>query len=202
MYTLLPYSINTKSSDLTGKFVYVFPWTYTLLLYNFTKRNLKKIGSWTKNMFALQIRPVFVFLISWNCWLIHVFNFLWSIIHKEACLRLICGRHWSYHGQQWPWMRQQTWKVISSVGGLFESDLDQANGTFLDFLFTNDPVNVSVACADSPLLKLDRHNRAYEIKIAFTALGLKRRSKATRGSFFGYVNLKNKRASYPSVMDF
>jgi hypothetical protein len=40
------------------------------------------------------------------------------------------------------------------------------NGTFLDVVFTNAPVDVSVACADSsPLLKLDRHHRAYEIEM-------------------------------------
>jgi hypothetical protein len=55
------------------------------------------------------------------------------------------------------------------IGGLFGCDLDQVdvvsndNGTFLDLVFTNTPVDVSFACADSPLLKLDRHHRAYEI---------------------------------------
>jgi hypothetical protein len=48
------------------------------------------------------------------------------------------------------------------------------NGIFLDLVFTNAPVDVSVACADScadwraPLLKLDRHHghhRAYEIEM-------------------------------------
>jgi hypothetical protein len=39
------------------------------------------------------------------------------------------------------------------------------NGTFLDLVFTNAPVDVSVPCADSPLLKLDRHHRAYEIEM-------------------------------------
>jgi hypothetical protein len=34
----------------------------------------------------------------------------------------------------------------------------------LDLVFTNDSVDVSVAFADSPLLKLDRHHRAYEIE--------------------------------------
>jgi hypothetical protein len=42
--------------------------------------------------------------------------------------------------------------------GLFGCDLDQAN-----VVFTNAPVDVFVECADSPLLKLDRHHRAYEI---------------------------------------
>jgi hypothetical protein len=47
------------------------------------------------------------------------------------------------------------------IGGLFGCGLDQVNvvpndnDTFLDLVFTNAPVDVSVACADSPLLKLD-----------------------------------------------
>jgi hypothetical protein len=32
-------------------------------------------------------------------------------------------------------------------------------------VFTNNPVNVSVACADCPLLKLNRHHRAFEIEM-------------------------------------
>jgi hypothetical protein len=54
------------------------------------------------------------------------------------------------------------------IGSLFGCDLDQVNvvpndnRTFLDLVFTNAP-DVFVACADSPLLKLDRHHRAYEI---------------------------------------
>jgi hypothetical protein len=57
------------------------------------------------------------------------------------------------------------------IGGLFGCDLDQANvvtkdnGIFLDLVFTNAPVDVAVACADSPLLKLDRHDKAYEIEM-------------------------------------
>jgi hypothetical protein len=57
------------------------------------------------------------------------------------------------------------------VGGLIECNLDQVNvalndnGTFLDLVFTNAPVDVSVACADSPLLKMDCHHRAYEIEM-------------------------------------
>jgi hypothetical protein len=39
------------------------------------------------------------------------------------------------------------------------------NGTFMDLVFTNVPVDVSVACADFSLLKLDRHHRAYEIEM-------------------------------------
>jgi hypothetical protein len=39
------------------------------------------------------------------------------------------------------------------------------NGTFLDLMFSNAPAGVSVACADSPLLKLDRHHRVYDIKM-------------------------------------
>jgi hypothetical protein len=55
------------------------------------------------------------------------------------------------------------------IGGLFRCDLEQVNevpndnGTFLDLVFTNASVNVSVVCADSPLLKLDC--RAYEIEM-------------------------------------
>jgi hypothetical protein len=57
------------------------------------------------------------------------------------------------------------------IGGLFGCNLDQDNvvpndnGTFLDLVFTNAPVNVSVAGADSPLLKLERHHR---LKCGFT----------------------------------
>jgi hypothetical protein len=57
------------------------------------------------------------------------------------------------------------------IGGLFGCDLDQVNvvpnynGTFLDLVFTNAPVDISVACLDSPLLKLDRHHRAHEIEM-------------------------------------
>jgi hypothetical protein len=39
------------------------------------------------------------------------------------------------------------------------------DGTFLDLVFTNASVDVSVACADSPLLKLDRHHRVYAIEM-------------------------------------
>jgi hypothetical protein len=39
------------------------------------------------------------------------------------------------------------------------------NGTFLDLVFTNAPVDVSVALSDSPLLKLYRHHRAYGIEM-------------------------------------
>jgi hypothetical protein len=59
--------------------------------------------------------------------------------------------------------------VISSAGCLFGCDLDQVNvvlndyRTFLDLVFTDAPINVSVTCADSPLMKLDSHHKAYEI---------------------------------------
>jgi Reverse transcriptase (RNA-dependent DNA polymerase)/Endonuclease-reverse transcriptase len=57
------------------------------------------------------------------------------------------------------------------IGGLFGCDLDQTNlvpnnnGTFLDLVFTNAPVDISVTNADSPLLKLDHHHKAYEIEM-------------------------------------
>jgi hypothetical protein len=57
------------------------------------------------------------------------------------------------------------------IGVLFGYDLDQVNvvpndnGTFLNLVFTNGPVDVTVVCADFPLLKLDRHHKTYEIKI-------------------------------------
>jgi hypothetical protein len=57
------------------------------------------------------------------------------------------------------------------IGGLFACDLDQVNVVpndnliFLDLVFSNAPVDVSVACADYLLLKLDRHYRAYEIEM-------------------------------------
>jgi hypothetical protein len=60
--------------------------------------------------------------------------------------------------------------VISSAA-CFGCDLDQVNvvlndnRTFLDLVFTNAPVDFSVACADSSLLKLDRHHRAYEMEM-------------------------------------
>jgi hypothetical protein len=50
------------------------------------------------------------------------------------------------------------------IGGLFGCDLDQINerpnenGTFLDLVFTIVPVDMAVECAETPLLKLDRHN--------------------------------------------
>jgi hypothetical protein len=53
------------------------------------------------------------------------------------------------------------------IGGLFGCNLDQVNvvpnGTLLDLVFTNAPVDVSVA--DSALLKLDRHQRTYVIEM-------------------------------------
>jgi hypothetical protein len=59
------------------------------------------------------------------------------------------------------------------ISGLFGCDLNKDNvvpnnnGTFLEFVFTNAPVDVFVACADSPLLKLDRrrHHKAYKIEM-------------------------------------
>jgi hypothetical protein len=54
------------------------------------------------------------------------------------------------------------------IGGLFGCDLDQVNmvpkdiSTFLELVFINAPVNVSVACVDYPLLKQNRHHMAYE----------------------------------------
>jgi hypothetical protein len=47
--------------------------------------------------------------------------------------------------------------------GVFASSLDQINerpnenGTFLDLVFTNVPVDMAVEGAEPPLLKLDRH---------------------------------------------
>jgi hypothetical protein len=35
--------------------------------------------------------------------------------------------------------------------------------TFLNLVFKNVPVDVFITCAESPLLKLDRHHKAYEI---------------------------------------
>jgi hypothetical protein len=55
------------------------------------------------------------------------------------------------------------------IGGLFGCDLDQINerpnenGTFLDLVFTNVPVDMAVRVAETPLLKQDRHHKAYEI---------------------------------------
>jgi hypothetical protein len=57
------------------------------------------------------------------------------------------------------------------IGGLFGCDLDQKNErpnknfTFLDVVFTNVPVNMAVEGAETPLLKLDRLHKTYEIEI-------------------------------------
>jgi hypothetical protein len=50
---------------------------------------------------------------------------------------------------------------------LFGRDLDQINenGTFLDLVFTNVSVEMAVEGAETPLLKLDRHTKAYEIEM-------------------------------------
>jgi hypothetical protein len=51
------------------------------------------------------------------------------------------------------------------IGGLFGCDLDQINerlnenGTFLDLMFTNVPVDMTVEGAETPLLKLDHHHK-------------------------------------------
>jgi hypothetical protein len=52
------------------------------------------------------------------------------------------------------------------IGGLYVCDLDQIserpneNGTFLDPVFTNVPVDMAVEGAETPLLKLDRHHKS------------------------------------------
>jgi hypothetical protein len=57
------------------------------------------------------------------------------------------------------------------IGDLFGCDLDQVNerpkenGTFLELVFTNVPVNMAVEGAETALLKLDRHHKAYEVEI-------------------------------------
>jgi hypothetical protein len=57
------------------------------------------------------------------------------------------------------------------IGDLFGCVLDQINerpiknGTFLELVFTNVPVNMAVESAETPLLKLDRHQKAYEIEM-------------------------------------
>jgi hypothetical protein len=54
---------------------------------------------------------------------------------------------------------------------LFGCDLDQINespnenGTFLDLVFTKVPVDMAVEGAETPLLKLGRHHKAYEIEM-------------------------------------
>jgi hypothetical protein len=50
---------------------------------------------------------------------------------------------------------------------LFGRDLDHINenGTFLDLVFTNVSVDMAVEGAETPLLKLDRHQKAYEIEM-------------------------------------
>jgi hypothetical protein len=51
------------------------------------------------------------------------------------------------------------------ISGLFGCDLDQINerpnenGTFLDLVFTNVPVDMAVEGGETPLLKLDRHHK-------------------------------------------
>jgi hypothetical protein len=57
------------------------------------------------------------------------------------------------------------------IGGLFGCDLDQINetpnenGTFLDLVFTNVPVDMAVGDAESPLFNLDRQYNAFEIEM-------------------------------------
>jgi hypothetical protein len=54
---------------------------------------------------------------------------------------------------------------------LFGCDLDQIiaksneNGSFSDLVFTNVLVDMAVGVAETPLLKLDRHHKAYEIRM-------------------------------------
>jgi hypothetical protein len=38
-------------------------------------------------------------------------------------------------------------------------------GTFLDLLFTNVPVDIAVQGANTPLLKLTRHHKAYKVEM-------------------------------------
>jgi hypothetical protein len=55
------------------------------------------------------------------------------------------------------------------IGGFLGCDLDQINvrpnenDSFLDLVFSNVPVDMAVGCAETPLHKLDRHHKAYEI---------------------------------------
>jgi hypothetical protein len=61
------------------------------------------------------------------------------------------------------------------IGRLFGCDLDQINerpienGTFLDRVFTNVPVDMAVGVAETPLLKLNRHQKAYEIEMQISS---------------------------------
>jgi hypothetical protein len=54
---------------------------------------------------------------------------------------------------------------------MFGCDLDKINerpnekGTFLDLVFTNVPADMAVEGAKTPLLKLDRQHKAYEIEM-------------------------------------
>jgi hypothetical protein len=57
------------------------------------------------------------------------------------------------------------------IGGLIGCDLHQINerpndnGTFLDLVFANVPFDMAVEGAEIPLLKLDYHQKAYEIEM-------------------------------------
>jgi hypothetical protein len=57
------------------------------------------------------------------------------------------------------------------IGGLLGCELDQINerpnenGTLLDLVFKSIPVNRAVGVAETPLLKLSRHHKAYDIEL-------------------------------------
>jgi hypothetical protein len=68
------------------------------------------------------------------------------------------------------------------------------NGTFLDLVFTSAPVDVSFACGDSPLLKLDCHHRAYEIEMRVCCCGFEAMESRTQRYMFkiaDYVAIVN-----------
>jgi hypothetical protein len=56
--------------------------------------------------------------------------------------------------------RRVRWKVDEESDSV-KTDMEN-DGTFLDLMFTNAPVDVFVTCADS-LLKLDRYHRNVKI---------------------------------------
>jgi hypothetical protein len=65
------------------------------------------------------------------------------------------------------------------IGGLFGCDVDQINekpnenGTFLDLVFTNVPVDMAFKSAKTPLLKLNRHHKESKSKCESAAVNLR-----------------------------
>jgi hypothetical protein len=82
------------------------------------------------------------------------------------------------------------------IGGLFGCDLDQINlvpndtGTFLNVVFTNGPVKVSVACTDSPLLKWAIITGRRRLKCGFSAAHLRQWKVELSGIYSGWLTVR------------